>query len=205
MYIMFQTKFIKSILFAVLLTASTSSFASFYLAPSAGYSQHTIKSTDAFSSTEVETKIESPIFGLSLGYQTIMGVTASLNGAYQTGKAKSTISGSGTVESDIEHKKVSAQLGLNALSSFKLYLGYIVMNELTVKSQTPGNNQIYTGGGYLAGIEMVLTPSITLGVQYDLNQFQKIKSENTGNEVDVKTNFSKFDSQSLSAMLKIYF
>lgn len=200
---MFQNK-IKTTIAAFLLTFFTqqASAALFLITPNVGYKNHTIKLT-ANSGTESDIKMSGLTYGLKLGLQTFAGVGFDIAGSYAADKAKETTANIET-ENEYKHTTVAAQVSVSA-NLFKIYLGYLFMNDFTYTSAVPGGSFKLKGPGYQAGLAVLLTQSISIGAQYEVHQFNKINFDSVGNDEDIKTYFSKLDSQSTSLNLSISF
>lgn len=192
---------IKLLFLASIVLFNINAHALFLISPYAGYSSLNTKITD-LANTTADIKLDSPIYGLGLNYLTPGGVFLGVNGSYVDGKGKVTVNSIGT-DIDINHTTASAQLGLVVMNSMKIYLGYLVKNDLNIKSNT--SDSLLTGPGYQAGIELLINRFSSLAVNYDLQQFDKIKNNTTGQTDSISSVYSKIDSQTISGQLKFYF
>ncbi len=199
---MFQNKLKKLIFFAALTLAAQQSQAVFLMTPSIGYKMQTIKLTDN-ADGEHSIKMSDPAYGLKLGFRSASGVGFDIAGDYTTGKSKSTTAGI-EAESGYSHITAATQLSVSA-NVFKIYLGYVLMNEITFKSDTPGNGSKVKGTGYQAGVALSLTPALSLGAQYQIDQLNQINLESIGSYQDLKNYYKKVDSQSTTISLAYSF
>ena len=200
---MFQNKLKNLVFFFALTLTAQQSFGAFMLTPSVGYKMQTIKFTDNLDN-ESEFKASNPAFGLKLGYLSASGVSLDIAGSHVAGKGKSTSGGSSTeVERDFTEQSAAVQFGIST-NSFKIYLGYLLMNEAKIKQST--TDVIFKGSGYQAGLAFNLTSSISLGVQYQIDQYNQVKFDALGSSFeDVKTYYKKVDSQSTTINLAYSF
>ena len=174
---------------------------SFFVEPSLGYRNETLHLTD-FTNQETQLKSGLPVYGLKLGYRSMIGVDLNLAGEYSKGQLEVTAH---PEKSDFIHQTVSAQLGVNALGLLKIYLGYAFMNDFKVDDSVSLQGFKLTGPAYLAGIQLKLFPMVNLGVQYNLNQFNKISGSAYTLSDDTSKYFSKIDSQDYSLYLSVAF
>ncbi|MBC7456791.1 MAG: hypothetical protein H7235_00835, partial [Bdellovibrionaceae bacterium] len=127
---MFQNKF-KNIVFLIVLTLTAQqSHAMFVISPSVGYKIQSIKFIDNVDVAS-ELKASNPVFGLNLGVMSMSGVSFDIAGTYLSGKIKTTNAGIET-ENDFSEQTAAAQLGIST-NSFKIYLGYVLLNEAKIK------------------------------------------------------------------------
>jgi hypothetical protein len=198
---MFQNKFKSFALFIGLTLLTQKSQAAFVITPSVGYKTQTAKFTNN-SDTETEFKASNPVYGLSLGYLSASGVSLDILGTYVSGKVK-TVSLGVEQELDLTEQSAAAQLGIST-RTFKIYLGYVLMNENTIK-QTAFDVS-FKGPGYQAGFVFYLTNSIALGIQYQIDQYNQVKISNQSSSFeDIKLHFKKIDSQSTTLNLSYRF
>lgn len=201
---MFQNKFIKFVFICgSMVFVQNTQAAAFLITPNVGYKNHTMKLTD-LSDVTSEIKMTSPVFGLKLGFLTSGGIGFDISGAQSSGKAKITRLAVET-ENDFTHTTASAQLSVSALNTFKIFLGYILLNDFSLKSSTPGASSKLKGTGYQAGIAVNITQSIAIGAQYDIHQFNEINLESVGRFEDIKNYYKKIDSQSTTFNLSLSF
>lgn len=176
--------------------------AGFMVTPNVGYKSQSIKITSN-SDISADIKMNSPVLGLKLGYQSITGVGIDLAGSYSSGKAQISTSGVET-EEDYKHTVGAVQVSV-AASLFKIYLGYILLNDLSFDNSNPGGSSQLKGPGYQVGLAFNLTQSVSLGAQYQIDQFNEIKIESVGKFESINTYYKKFDSQSTSIHLTVTF
>ncbi len=199
---MFQNKFKNLVLILALTLTAQQSHAFFVISPSLGYKMQTIKLTDT-ADVDKNVKMSDPTYGLKLGLQSMTGVGFDLSGDYTSGKSK--ISTSGTEqESNYTHTTAAAQLSV-AASAFKIYLGYVFMNEISLKNDIPANSSKIKGTGYQAGIALALSSSFSLGAEYQIDQFSQINIASVGSFEDIKNQYKKIDSQSTTIILAYRF
>lgn len=201
---MFQNNFIKFVfLSASIVLVQNASAAVFLITPNVGYKNHTMKLTDLTDVTS-EAKMTGPALGLKLGLLTSGGIGFDISGTQSSGKAKITRLAVET-ENDFNHTTASAQLSVSALNTFKIFLGYMFLNDLSLKSDTPGASSKFKGTGYQAGLAINITQSIAIGAQYDIHQFNEINLESVGHFEDIKNYYKKIDSQSTTFNLSMSF
>lgn len=169
--------------------------------PSIGYRNESLKLTDLLKQ-ETQFKSALPVYGLKVGYRSLIGVDLNLAGEYSKGQLEVT---GLTEKSDYSHQSASVELGVSALGLLKIYLGYSFMNEFKVENSNSLQGFKLSGPAYLAGLQLKLFPYINLGLQYNLNQFNKISgSAYTAND-STESYFSKVDSQDYSIYLTLTF
>jgi Outer membrane protein beta-barrel domain len=189
---MFQNKLKNLLFFFALTVAAQQSHAIFVISPSVGYKMQSAKFTDN-ADVESELKASNPAFGLKLGVMSASGVSFDIAGSYVSGKAMITNAGV-EVEHDLTEQSAAAQLGIST-NTFKIYLGYLLMNEAKIKQTT--TEVTLKGSGYQVGLALHLTGSISLGVQYQIDQYNKVKIDAISSEFEeVSTYYKKIDSQS---------
>ena len=189
----------------LLILANSNTFAAgsgqFVMEPSVGYRNETVKLTDLVHQ-EKTLKSAVPVFGLKLGYQSMLGVD--LNLAYDFSKGKMEVS-SLTEKNDFTHQTSSLQLGISALGQMKIYLGYAFLNDLKLDDSPSMTGFKLSGPAYIAGLQFKLFPHLNLGAQYNLNQFKKITGSAYALSDDSETHFSKIDTQDYSLYLSLDF
>lgn len=174
---------------------------SVFIEPYAGYRSETIKLTDlALSTTEI--KASQPSFGLKLGYRSLMGLDLNLAGEYFSGSASVS---NQTEKPKFTHTTVAVQLGVNALGLVKMYLGTAFVNDFKLEDTTAAQGFKLSGPSFHAGLQFKTLPFVNLGLQYNLNQFNKIEGAayTTGDKTE--TYFSKTDAQDYSIYLSTSF
>ena len=144
----------------------------------------------------------APVYGARLGIRSMMGIDLNLAYQYMSGKAEY----SPLVEkNNFSQKTASVQLGINALSLLKIYLGYGFNNELTIEQGVLNSDIKLKGAAYQAGLQFKVFPLVELGLQYNLNQFKNIEGKTYLAGDLVETYYNKVDSQDYSATLSIVF
>ncbi len=201
---MFQNKKNLFLLIASTILTTTAQAGLFQITPNIGYRNLTLKATDILNNSS-ETESNNLFYGLKLGLMSGSGINFDIAGSLSSGKAKSTLSGFET-EQDLNHKIISASLGVTAMNTFKIFLGYIFIDELTIKTPSVPLSQIeLTGPGFLVGVGVHMTQSISATLQYDVHQFNQVKLESVGQFQDIKTAYEKLDTQSISLGLGMTF
>ena len=202
---MLQVNKIYSQFFFLILTTllvSVETQAGFYFEPFLGYRQEKIKFTD-LASLESEYKLSGPTYGLNLGVATATGIFLNLSGSQFKGKADTT-----PVQTDnpeFTHNNGAVQVGVSAMGLLKIYLGYILLNELEMKSPSPLSSFNLKGAGYQVGLALSLIPRLSLGAQYNIHQFNEISGDSFVAGKDIKNYYNKVDSQDLFAYLAYSF
>lgn len=188
-------------LFLTTSMASAMGGSSLLLEPSVGYRSETIQLTD-LSQQETKLKAATPVYGLKLGFHSIIGVDVNLGYDYSNGKMEVA---STSEKSNFSHQTASAQLGINALGLMKIYLGYAFLNELKFDGTSSLEAFKLLGPSYLVGLQFKIFPLLNLGMQYNLNQFNKISGSAYTLGDDTEKYFSKIDSQDYSIYLSLAF
>jgi hypothetical protein len=192
----------KIILSISVLFISFSSYAMFIIEPSAGYRQETVKLTDLLQN-QIQIKFNSPIFGLKLGFTNSTGISFDLAGSRSSGKAE--LIPSVATPPDYSHTIGSAQIGVNAMGLLKIYLGYVVFDELELQSNSSFQGFKFTGQGFQAGLMTFPLQRLGIGVQYNVHQFKEISGTNFTLGPDIKNYYDKVDVQDVSATLSFLF
>lgn len=198
---MFQNKFKNLVFFLALSLTAQQSHAIFVIAPSVGYKMQSAKFTDN-ADVESSFKANNPVFGLKLGVLSMSGVSFDVAGTYVSGKVKTTSSNVET-ENDFSEQTAAAQLGIST-NTFKIYLGYLLLNEAKIKQTS--TDITLKGSGYQVGLALHLTGSLSLGVQYQIDQYNKIKIDALSSSFeDISAYYKKVDAQSTTASLTYSF
>lgn len=181
---------------------SSISNAVFMIEPSLGYRQETLKMT---STTQVQSqlKLNAPTYGLKLGFASPIGISFDISGQQTSGKAVSDPTTS--EEPQFSHTVGSAQVGVSAMGILKIYLGYIFLSELEIKSTSLAEGFKMKGPGYQAGLMTFPFPRVGLGLQYNVHQFNEVSGTNFTSGTDIKNYYEKIDVQDISATLSILF
>ena len=87
----------------------------------------------------------------------------------------------------------------------KIYLGYMLLNEVEIKTQSPFSSFKLKGPGYQVGLSLTLISRLSLGLQYNIHQFNDISGASYASGNDTKTYFNKVDSQDIFAYLAYSF
>ncbi len=197
-------KLYSQFIFFIFLTllVSTEAHASFYFEPFLGYRQEKIKFTD-LASVESEYKMSGLTYGLNLGVASATGIFLNLSGSQFKGKADTTPAQ--TDNPEFTHNNGAVQVGVSAMGLLKIYLGYMLLNELEMKSQSPLSSFKLKGPGYQVGLALTLIPRLSIGAQYNIHQFNEISGDSFAAGSEIKTYFNKVDSQDLFAYLAYSF
>lgn len=194
---MFRNKMIQknnlkiiSLLLSTLIFSSVAHSAVLF-EPVLGYRMEKMTLTSIANS---ETKFSSanPAFGLRFGYQSPLGIELNLAGDYSAGKMQIDPI---DVKNDFSHTTVAAQLGISAMGLFKIYLGYGFMNEFQLKDSAQYTGFKLKGTAYQAGIQFKLFPYVSLGAQYNINDYKEIEGSGYVLGNSTSTYFNKIDVQ----------
>ncbi len=189
----------------VILTASMAQAAmggnSYFFEPSVGYRTEVIKLTNKLN-VESQMKMQNPSYGLKIGYRSPTGIDLNLAGDYSTGKTEWTPT---QERNNFTHRMAAAQLGINALGAMKIFLGYAFMNELQVEAGLLNPNIILKGPAYQAGIQLMLFSNVSVGAQYNVNQFDTVAGTSYTAGDKVEQYFNKLDSVDYSFNLSLTF
>jgi hypothetical protein len=200
--IMLQRKISNKILTASVLLFSQFSFSAFMIEPSIGYRQETLKLTSLLIS-QTQIKMNSPVYGIKMGFSSMLGISLDLAGTQS--KGKTIFEPSVTENPDYTHNVGSAQVGVSAMGILKIYLGYILSDELEIQTNTSVSGFKLKGQGYQAGLMTFPFPRVGLGLQYNVHQFKEISGSGFTNGSDLKNYFEKVDAQDVSVNLSVLF
>ena len=169
--------------------------------PSLGYKVENTKLTDlALTTTEIKTA--APAFGLKLSYRNASGVELSLGGEYVKGSA--TISNL-TDKNEFSKSTAGVSIGVNSLGFVKMYLGASFHNEFVIAQSSQTQESKFSGPGYQAGLIFRVLPSLNLGFQYNLNQYNKVKGNAYALGENIESYYSKVDTQDYSIFISTAF
>lgn len=174
---------------------------SFFVEPQLSYKTESIKLTD-LSSVLTEIKSSHPSLGFKLGYRSMIGIDLNLFYDYASGNAD--ITGI-TEKNKFSHTSTSIQLGVNSLGLVKMYLGAALSNEFKVDESLSVQSFKLKGPAYHAGIQIRLMTYANLGLQYNLNQFNKVEGQAFSIDDKTETYFSKIDTQDYAVYLSTTF
>ena len=192
----------KIILFIAVVTVYQNSNAAYIIEPSIGYRQESIKFTD-LTNTSTDLKVNSPIYGLKLGVTLLGGISFDLAGSRSSGKAQFTPAI--TEQPDYSHNLGTFQVGVNAMGILKIYLGYILLDEFEVQTNTSVQGFKMKGSGFQAGIMTFPFSRLGIGAQYNVHQFKEISGASYTLGSDVKNYYQKIDVQDLALSLSVLF
>lgn len=191
----------KYLLIPISLFVTNFAHAGFFIEPFIGYKSETIKLTD-FLNSVTEIKTAEPSYGVKLGYRSLVGIDLNLAGEISTGQA----SVSSQIEkSKFSHTNASIQLGVNALGLIKMYLGSSFLNEFNLEDSSSLQGYKLSGPAFHAGLQLKFFPLISLGLQYNLNQYNSIVGANYIGDSKIETYYSKNDTQDYSIYLSTSF
>ncbi|MEK6627121.1 MAG: hypothetical protein AABY53_00710 [Bdellovibrionota bacterium] len=187
---------------ATLFTLTTSfAFAGFFAEPFIGYKTEFIKLT-SLTNAKTDIRASQPSVGLKLGYQSMLGVDINLAGEVSSGNASVSTQ---TESNKFSHKMASVQLGVNGLGLVKMYLGGAFLNEFVLQG-SPGLAGFKLNGPSMhAGLQYKLFSFMSLGLQYNLNQYNSIEGTAYTNGTKTETYFTKIDAQDYSFYLSTSF
>lgn len=175
--------------------------AGIFFEPGVGYRSHTLKLTDLTSGTS-EFKMAAPVYGLRVGYRSLMGIDINLAYDYATGTAEIMPANE---KNKFTQSTAAVQLGVSALSALKIYLGYGFTNELKVTEGLTTSDINLRGQAYQAGLQFRLFSMVMLGLQYNLNQYKTVEGKFFTKGEKVDSYFNKLDSQDYSLSVSTSF
>ena len=174
---------------------------SFFIEPSLGYKIENTKLTDlALATTEIKTT--APVFGLKLSYRNASGVELALGGEYVKGSA--TISNL-TEKNEFSKSTAGLSIAVNSLGFVKMYLGASFHNEFVIAQSDQTQETKLSGPSYQAGLVFRALPTLNLGFQYNLNQYNKVKGSNFLIGENIESYYSKVDTQDYSLFISTAF
>jgi len=172
-----------------------------FVEPYLGYKTENTK-LGALLSPAMEIKSSAPYAGLKLGYRSLSGIDLNLFAEITKGKARiDTLAD----QNDFTKSSAGFQLGINSLGHIKMYLGTSFQNEFKVEDSPQTASYALSGASFHAGLLVKLVPYLNLGVQYYLNQYNKITGAAYTNGEDLDTYYSKVDTQEYSLYLSSTF
>ena len=169
--------------------------------PSLGYKIENTKLTDLTLAT-TEIKTAAPVFGLKLSYRNTSGVELSLSGEYVKGSA--TISNL-TDKNEFSKSSGNLSIGVNSLGFVKMYLGASFHNEFVIAQSDQAQETKFSGPSYQAGLIFRAMPTLNLGFQYNLNQYNKVKGSAFALGENIESYYSKVDTQDYSIFISAAF
>ena len=194
---------LKPLLYAavVMLIPNLVMGSSYFFEPSIGYRTERVKFTDKVNN-QSQLKMQTPTYGLKLGYRSLLGVDLNLAGDYSSGNAEWSPL---TEKVSFKHTMAAVQLGISALGAMKIYLGYAFLNTLQIDKGLLNSDLNLSGPAYQAGLQFRLFSSVTLGAQYNLNQFNKVTGTNFTLVEKTESYFNKLDVEDYFLSLSISF
>jgi len=195
--------FTKPTLFiACLITAFTSLNcfgAAFIIEPGLGYKQEIIKLTD--KNTKLITKLYAgaPTATLKLLLYSSTGVSLGIAGEYSKGQIE--LDPTVTPKPDFTHLIGSFQLGVSAMDSMKIYLGYAPTNNFEAITSSTFTGFKLSGSSYIAGIALYPFHRFGLNIQYNVSTYKEISGANYTIGSDPALYYDKVDSQDLSLII----
>ena len=144
--------FIYTACIATLFNSSKSFSAAFIIEPGLGYKQEVIKLTD--KNTKLITKLSAgaPTASLKLLLYSSTGVSLGLAGEYSKGQVD--LEPAVNPKPDFTHMIGSFQLGVSAMDSMKIYLGYAPVNNFETVTNSSFTGFKLSGSSYIAGIAL---------------------------------------------------
>lgn len=174
---------------------------SVFIEPSLGYKVESTKLTDlALTTTEIKTA--APAFGLKLSYRNASGVELALGGEYVKGSAS--ISNLND-KNEFSKSTAGVSIGVNSLGFVKMYLGASFHNEFVIAQSDQIQETKFSGPSYQAGLIFRVLPTLNLGFQYNLNQYNKVKGNTYLLGENTESYYSKVDTQDYSIFISTAF
>jgi len=184
-----------SFIIGLLITLKTHS-ASLIFEPGLGYKQEQLKLTTLTPSTTTKYSMNSPVASLKIHLYSSTGVSLGIAGEYSSGKAETDPT---TVDRpEFTHFIGSFQLGVSAMESMKIYLGYAPSNNLEFKTNASFTGFSLKGNSYLAGVVLYPFHRFAIGTQYTVSIYKEIIGANYLSSKDTDLHFQKMDSQDIS-------
>lgn len=174
---------------------------SVFIEPSLGYKVENTKLTD-LAATVTEIKTAAPAFGLKLSYRNASGVELALGGEYVKGSAS--ISNL-TDKNEFSKSTAGLSIGVNSLGFVKMYLGASFHNEFIIAQSDQTQETKLNGPSYQAGLIFRVLPTLNLGFQYNLNQYNKVKGNAYLLGENIESYYSKVDTQDYSIFISTAF
>ena len=174
---------------------------SFFLEPYLGFKTENSKLTGLLSPS-MEIKSSSPYAGLKLGYRSFSGIDLNLYADYTKGKAHVDILPD---NNDFSKTSAGVQLGINSLGQVKMYLGGTFQNDFKIEDSSQTQAFTLSGPSYHAGILLKIVPYLNVGLQYNLNQYNKISGSAYSSGDSLDSYYSKIDTQEYSLYLSSTF
>lgn len=164
---------------------------SFFIEPYLALNTENSKLTDLSNNT-IEIKTSSPSFGLIIGYRSMVGVD--LNFFSDVTKGKAEITGL-TEKNDYTKTSTGLQLGVNSLGLVKMYIGATLANDFKVEESSQAAETILSGPSYHVGLVLKSLRYLNIGLQYNLNQYNKVKGASYTLGDSTELYYSKIDTQ----------
>lgn len=194
---------LKVLLLLLVTTTRNSAFANqsaFIIEPGIGYKQESLKLTD-LSNNLTKYTLNGPMGSLKIGVQSSAGVSLALSAEQSSGQIMT--EPEMTDKPKFSHTIAGFQIGVSALNTMKIYLGYSPYNKLELKNQGSFTGFTLSGHTYQAGVVFFPFRYVGLGVQYNVNQYQQVSGVDYTSGKEVDTYFDQIDSQDLSISLSI--
>jgi opacity protein-like surface antigen len=174
---------------------------SFFAEPYLGFKTENSKLTNLLG-TSTSIKSSAPYIGLKLGYRSMSGIDLNLFSELTKGKAHLD-----NLANPNDFSKMSSgiQLGINSLGEVKMYLGGSFQNDFKVEESSQIQEVTISGMSYHAGVQVKLVSWLNLGVQYYLNQYNKITGAAYTSGENLETYYSKIDTQEYGLYLSSTF
>jgi len=174
---------------------------SFFVEPYLGFKTENTKLGPRLSPA-MDIRSSAPYAGLKLGYRSLSGIDLNLFGEFTKGKARvDTLAD----QNDFTKTSAGAQLGINSLGHIKMYLGTAFLNEFKIEESSQTQAFTFSGASFHAGVLVKLVPYLNLGLQYYVNQYDKVTGAGYSAGEDLETYYSKVDTQEYSLYLSSTF
>jgi len=195
--------FIYTACIATLFNSSKSFSAAFIIEPGLGYKQEVIKLTD--KNTKLITKLSAgaPTASLKLLLYSSTGVSLGLAGEYSKGQVD--LEPAVNPKPDFTHMIGSFQLGVSAMDSMKIYLGYAPVNNFETVTNSSFTGFKLSGSSYIAGIALYPYHRFGLNIQYNISTYKEISGANYSLGSEPTLYYDKIDSQDLSLIISYLF
>ena len=195
--------FIYTACIATLFNSSKSFSAAFIIEPGLGYKQEVIKLTD--KNTKLITKLSAgaPTASLKLLLYSSTEVSLGLAGEYSKGQVD--LEPAVNPKPDFTHMIGSFQLGVSAMDSMKIYLGYAPVNNFETVTNSSFTGFKLSGSSYIAGIALYPYHRFGLNIQYNISTYKEISGANYSLGSEPTLYYEKIDSQDLSLIISYLF
>jgi len=181
------------------LCVSSLAQASWMIEPYAGYQLGTVKTDDIVTPVDSTTgSLNGTAFGARIGYRFFMPWVA-LDYTYLNGTFKP--NNSLLNNADATQSSLAAVVGVDLPVLFRVWAGYGFMNNLNLKDSVTSITNKLSGSYTKVGLGWTLLPLVSLNLEYQMNNYNKLNSN------DIKQTYDKFDHNALmvSVSLPLHF